>query len=513
MPAFENDKIGLAAAVTLARQALLSQLSGTVIERDMIGEMRRLARSADADVAKSPLKKWLQCIIQKQKGNLLWREQRVMELATALLDRQITRDRSSASAAPRRSLLFLVPFDIADATTGGATRVHHIARELAAHFEVRLLSLVSRYQEPAMIPLCPGVTLHLVPKTDAHGRAVEVLRTRAGGAAELLALESADETMPLLAYWTELLGCDADAIFLVGPALIGLAERALPGKPLIYEAHDVFQHFARLLAGNDEQMAAQAAMIGRALESRLVKAARLVACVSENDRKFLADEHNIASAQTLVVANGVDVSRSLYFAPAATRRIKKMAGFNRPLALFVGSCHMPNVEAVRFIARDLCLRFPQTQFLVAGMKFRDFAGGSAPSLPDNLAFAGKILETDKEAAFALADVAICPVVSGSGSSLKIPDYAAHGKPIVTTAFGLRGFDELTPHVAVAELDAFGDAMERTMDELLSNPDAVGRRCSEARGIIGSQFDWNAIMAPLVMAVGDIGASQDGVGTR
>jgi hypothetical protein len=57
-----------------------------------------------------------------------------------------------------------------------------------------------------------------------------------------------------------------------------------------------------------------------------------------------------------------------------------------------------------------------------------------------------------------ADVGINPVSSGAGSNVKLPTYLAAGLAVVTSAYGLRGYPELAPHVIVAEAADLPEAL-------------------------------------------------------
>ena len=96
--------------------------------------------------------------------------------------------------------------------------------------------------------------------------------------------------------------------------------------------------------------------------------------------------------------------------------------------------------------------FPQAVFVVMGMNYTAVRkrGGAQPG--NNVVFTGPQLEDLKEAVMALAEVAIAPMASGTGSSLKIPDYVAHGKVVIGTAIGMRGFTELTHYSSVMVTD-------------------------------------------------------------
>lgn len=502
---FENDRDGLAEVVARARVALLPFVRTLEADLDTVEAIRQhsapFQSSPRADA--SWMQRRIKGAVELQKNRLLWREQQAFELAAGLLQRLVVRS-AGRSDARRPSLLVVMPYDVADRTTGGANRLYGLARRLARTFDLRVLSLVGPNRDPDVLDIHPGVTLCTVPRTAAFMEHVDRLRGAYGGAAELLAMHDGGDRLPLFAYWIESLGREAAGVIVNGPPLLPLLRERLPGKPVIHDSHDVFSHFARLLAGGEGAQAGAAFAAAAEMEAAMMQAAALVACASESDRQALVESCGISPAKTLLVSNGIDAGRALYFPPDDTRRLQRFAGIAPPVALFVGSCHRPNLDAVRFLIRDVAPRFAAVRFVVMGMSCSDL-GLPPAGLPANLTVTGKLSEPDKEAVFALADVALCPVDSGSGSSLKIPDYAAHGKPVVSTAFGVRGFDEIAPSVAVAERDGFAAALQSVLDGLAQDPAAVSARCAKARRAVETHYDWSVIadrfLAALLPALG------------
>lgn len=98
---------------------------------------------------------------------------------------------------------------------------------------------------------------------------------------------------------------------------------------------------------------------------------------------------------------------------------------------------------------------------------------------------------------ALCDVALCPLSSGSGSSLKIPDYLAHGKPVVTTDFGMRGFEALRPFVHVVERGAFAAKIEELLMAQSRDPNAMLSGCVVAREFVERNYSWTVLARPLL----------------
>jgi glycosyltransferase involved in cell wall biosynthesis len=88
-------------------------------------------------------------------------------------------------------------------------------------------------------------------------------------------------------------------------------------------------------------------------------------------------------------------------------------------------------------------------------------------LPGNVDLTGQFAPEFKRAVLSVADLALNPVATGSGTNLKMLDYFAAGTPVVSTPFGARGLG-VNPgeHYMIGESHRFGQAIEdaRQTDE-------------------------------------------------
>ncbi len=80
-----------------------------------------------------------------------------------------------------------------------------------------------------------------------------------------------------------------------------------------------------------------------------------------------------------------------------------------------------------------------------------------------------------------ADVGLNPVTTGGGSNVKLPAYLAAGLPVVTTAFGLRGYSDLRPYVVVAESAQTSMAIQARPHSHPGTPAAITRYAWSALG--------------------------------
>jgi glycosyltransferase involved in cell wall biosynthesis len=228
-------------------------------------------------------------------------------------------------------------------------------------------------------------------------------------------------------------------------------ERLRGRTRLVYSAHNVEWDFWR--SHRDPHVPASALHRLRALEARAVAASDLVVASTGADEARLRELYGGRPAFA-VVPNGFD-DALLELDRAALRDRSRIALGISPterVLLFVGGRAVHNRTAVRFLERELAPRLSRdTTIVVVGeaARFVERATGTVRPL-------GYVPEL--AIAFASADVALNPISHGSGSNLKLPEYLAAGLPVVTTRFGMRGFEQFVDCLTVAELDAFADAV-------------------------------------------------------
>jgi|GEM_PF-6863038 len=116
----------------------------------------------------------------------------------------------------------------------------------------------------------------------------------------------------------------------------------------------------------------------------------------------------------------------------AKKRIAKPESF----AVFIGSGHRPNLVAAEFIVNILAHEVVDVDFVIVGSVGNSI---NITNCPRNVYIAKFVSNNLKSYIFSKATVGLNPIVSGGGSNLKIPDYISHDLPVVTTAFGERGF--------------------------------------------------------------------------
>jgi len=209
-----------------------------------------------------------------------------------------------------------------------------------------------------------------------------------------------------------------------------------------------------------------------------------IIAVSADDRRRMVAA-GIDAANITVIPHGVDVAP---FRSARGDGIRSRYGIaaDAPVLFFHGTLHYwPNAEAVRFLAEQLLPRlmprFPGLRALIVGMNPPQYYAHPA------IIFTGAV--DDLAEHIAAADVCVCPLDAGGGTRMKLLEYMAAGKPIVSTTKGAEGIQyEDGREICIANGP---DAFAATTTELLTDP-ARRQQLSEDAARFALRYDWSAI---------------------
>lgn len=112
----------------------------------------------------------------------------------------------------------------------------------------------------------------------------------------------------------------------------------------------------------------------------------------------------------------------------------------------------------------------------------------------NVILLGRISDEEKQELYRLADVALNPMTSGSGTNIKMLDYMAAGLPVISTPVGARGLDlENYENAIICEIPDFPAKIKQILNdnELHAKISLNGRRTVE------DKFDWRKIASEMV----------------
>lgn len=197
-------------------------------------------------------------------------------------------------------------------------------------------------------------------------------------------------------------------------------------------------------------------------------------CVSSEDKNEIMKLYRINTDKISIVNNGFSKEKEnndqVIFV--------KNQFHGKKIIAFVASDHRPNIEALKFIkgiAHNSV--FKDMIFLIIGSV-------SQKKQYNNVYCTGRVTSVSKY--LSIADIAINPVISGSGSNIKMFEYFAFKKPVISTPFGIRGLGvKNNQHVIVSNRNNFSDKIL----ELLKDKKAQKKFADNAYKFV-NKYSWN-----------------------
>ena len=153
--------------------------------------------------------------------------------------------------------------------------------------------------------------------------------------------------------------------------------------------------------------------------------------------------------------------------------------------LFMGNFfHLPNVEAARFLVREIAPRFPDVRFRIAGSPILE-----GPQGGPNVELTGHVPDT-RTLYHSPNTIVMAPLFYGTGQRVKLLEAFSMACPVITTRVGAMGFPvEAGVNMLIAQnADEFAAALRR----LVAEPGLRRRLGDNARAMILDRFDWPRI---------------------
>jgi polysaccharide biosynthesis protein PslH len=197
------------------------------------------------------------------------------------------------------------------------------------------------------------------------------------------------------------------------------------------------------------------------------------------------------------VSNGIDLAffhPSAGFAPQSAD--ERGTG---PLLLFTGQMdYAPNVDAVRWFAREVLPQLPDAHFVIAGRnptpEVRDLAGG-------RVQVTGAV--DDMRAWLAAAHLVVAPLRIARGIQNKVLEAMAMARPVVASPAAFEGI-EAEPGQDLIIADGAAE-MAAEIGRLLTAPERAAALGCSARARMERSYSWEQRLAPLTEIVFPNGA--------
>ncbi len=386
-----------------------------------------------------------------------------------------------------RKLVVATSFPVYPGYGGGQRRILGLYAAMASlGIAVDLVGLVDRGQRGGVREIAPGLRELSVPRTRAHHDEESALYRRAGVPVSDVALALHADLTPAYGDALEEAARGAAAVVASHPFAQPAIAAACPELALIYESHNVELDLKTAMYAESEARDKLLEAV-RGVEAACCAQADHVIVCSEEDGARLGGLYGLECDRSVVVPNGIDPG-SMRFAALEERGARKARlGLGDSFqALFLGSWHEPNLAAVRDVLRA-AVELPDVRFLVVGSAGLPFCDDPAPA---NVDFCGVVQAGFVRSVLGIVDAALNPMRWGSGTNLKMLDYAVAGVPLVSSVFGARGLDlEADRHYLPVDSDALATGLRALRSEP-AGPTAS--RARAAREHVEDRFAWSTI---------------------
>ena len=359
----------------------------------------------------------------------------------------------------RKNIVVVLTFSVWPPRGGGQSRAYNLYKEVARKHNVILVVLLD--QEKAKIEqnrniqhqellIAPNMREIRVAKSQQQLHDEHALQQQLDAPVEDIACI---EGYRLTAHFKSVLAdaCQAaDLVIACHPYLFNAIQDVWRG-PLWYEAQDVEVDMKSAILKNQEQGSYWTDKT-RQIEENCCRASEKILTCSDKDGQRLMQLYAQSGDKMLTVPNGVAMSGY----NKHKKRPPAMAA-QRLVVLFMGSWHGPNIEAVEQLIQ-IAQQCPEADFLILGSVCRHPV---CKTLAKNMRSLGMVSEEEKNLYLQCADLAVNPILSGSGTNLKMLDYSASLLPVLTTPFGLRGLTFIAEkELLCAEIEQFAEIINR-----------------------------------------------------
>ncbi len=248
---------------------------------------------------------------------------------------------------------------------------------------------------------------------------------------------------------------------------------------VVYHAHNV-EYLLRVQKNNKI-----IAMITRWAEGNIMKKSDLSTAVSEIDASCFERIYGIKPS---LLPNGVDVERFGKVTEEEIHKIKEQYGLRGKVVLFMGlPAFKPNKVAIDFLINDVfplvAKEYPEAKLAIIG--------GDIGYKKGWLINPGIIPFEEIPIFVKACGVCVAPIFSGSGTRLKILEYMAGGKPVVSTTKGAEGIN-----VKNGENILFADDADKFTEKILylfNNSELAQRMGSEGIKLVKAYYSWQKII--------------------
>lgn len=370
---------------------------------------------------------------------------------------------------------------------GGTNVVNGVYTNLAKFCDVDIIYIAPVNEKFRRYEIAEGITELVIPKTKLHYEKEREITLKTGASTTYdISLMHCLKYTPQ--YGEELRKSinQSDAVFLERPFLFNEVKKYVNGRPLFHRSQNIEYFFRKSnMPSNDASRKLLKELYD--LEQKCCEFSELSFACSEEDLSTMHDMYKISSSKLRLIPNGCSCDENPYVSIEKRSKLKKMYGLdNEKMAVFIGGGHKPNMEACEFILR-IAVYCKDVKFVFAGPLCNILM---KRKLPSNVVLLGFVTEETRKYLLSVADMALNPMFSGSGSNIKMFDYMAMGVPVITSFFGARG-------ICNKEYFHIADTANEFID-IIKNFDLLNEKQNviRARKMVEENYDYAVIAEKL-----------------
>ena len=384
---------------------------------------------------------------------------------------------------PKKKILVLSTYSCYPPRGGGQQRLYNIYSRLAKKFDIIICSIIESNKSYENLYLEDGLQQICIPQSLDHAQLQCNEGKKLGKNLYDCCMIDFIEKSPQYIDEVKKQMILSDIIIFSHPYLFTLSKHINTSSKVIYDAIDIEYLQKKSYVNNNWNTKIFSN------EKNCCDFSNLILSTSEEDKTNLLELYNLNPEKIAVAPNGVDTLRIQYISDSERIKQKNLCNLeNTKTVLFVGSWHPPNLEALKFIIKDLLPGLTNTKLLLVG-SIKDNYLFEVGKLPDNVLAFGVVDELEKYEIYKLADIAINPMFSGSGTNIKMLDYFSAGIPVVTTETGARGLRIQHNNEAII---CSPETMLQSILQLMNDQKLQDKLKKNARTLVESAYSWDRI---------------------
>ncbi len=352
----------------------------------------------------------------------------------------------------REKIVVLSTYPIYPPRGGGQNRIFYLYKEIAKDFDVEIISLTEN--ESSFKEIAPNLFEKRIKKGDEflkyEGKMSEFTKVPVS---DVAVMEYFDKIPSLK---EEFLKSSKDASLAISshPYFYPFLKKYAKSK-IVYESHN-FEYLLKKDMFDENKKSQKLLEKLFEVEKEAFRDSSAAVFCSKEDEELMQKYFKSKPKRSFLAPNGVDLNSVFFTSKKEREKLKRKLNLeDQKIALFIGSWHKPNIDAVYEIFK-MADKLKNVKFMIVGSVGFYFKGIEKPK---NVGFTNLVSDKEKALILSVCDVALNPMLSGSGTNLKMLDYMAAGIGVISTEVGARGLDIPKGVVKIAKIGEFADYIE------------------------------------------------------